>query len=142
MPNLKKYLQHDENLAAVLFFNLLQQYTGKAEYKSLAEKAMRYIASESIATENFPGGTLLADYELKNSPMHLTIVGAKKDPSAKELFMAALKKPFFYKRIEWWDRSEGPLLNMDVTYPELKSAAAFVCTQKRCSLPIYKPEKI
>ncbi len=32
--------------------------------------------------------------------------------------------------------------NADVQYPPLPKAAAFVCTNKRCSLPIFQPEKV
>jgi hypothetical protein len=44
--------------------------------------------------------------------------------------------------VEWWDRKEGPLPHPDVEYPELDRAAAFVCTENTCSLPIFEPAKI
>ncbi len=43
---------------------------------------------------------------------------------------------------EWWDKSEGALPRPDVNYPQLSKSAAFVCTAKRCSLPIYDPAAI
>jgi uncharacterized protein len=57
------------------------------------------------------------------------------DPGAQSLFQTALRVPGVYRRIEWWDRREGPLQSPDVQYPELPKAAAFVCTEGACSLP-------
>jgi len=34
------------------------------------------------------------------------------------------------------------LPNPDVQYPELKTAAAFVCTDRTCSTPIFKAEEL
>ena len=38
-----------------------------------------------------------------------------------------------------WDKAEGPLPRADVSYPELAVAAAFVCTEGRCSAPSRTP---
>ena len=80
-------------------------------------------------------GILLAEAELTSDPVHLTIVGRKDDPKAQAMFATALRYPSTYRRVEWWDRREGALPNRDVQYPELSSAAAFVCTNGACSLP-------
>ena len=50
--------------------------------------------------------------------------------------------PVFYKRIDWWDRHEGPLKNPDVTYPELDEPAAFLCTNRICSLPVFTADDL
>jgi uncharacterized protein YyaL (SSP411 family) len=47
-----------------------------------------------------------------------------------------------YKWIEWWDLREGRVPNPDVQYPEIKQAAAFICTSHTCSRPIFDPEKL
>ena len=65
-----------------------------------------------------------------------------KDPKAKELFLTALRTPVFYKRMEWWDKSEGPMPNPDVKYPGLPKPAAFVCAFGRCSLPLFDAGKL
>ena len=82
-------------------------------------------------------GILLADQELAKAPRHLTIVGAKDDPTARALYRLALAEPGDYKRVEWWDRKEGPLPNPDVQYPATERTAAYVCTDSRCSLPAF-----
>ena len=45
--------------------------------------------------------------------------------------------PSFYKRLEWWDTREGKLPNPDVQYPSVPRAAAYVCTERTCSAPIF-----
>ena len=99
---------------------------------------MRYLASPQVAqAHGFEiAGILLADQELTHDPLHVTIVGGKNDSAARALFQEALSAPTGYKRIEWWDPSQGPLPNGDVQYPALGHAAAFVCTNGACSSPM------
>ena len=47
--------------------------------------------------------------------------------------------PTLYKRLDWWDKREGPLPNPDVQYPELDQPAAFACTNRICSQPVFEP---
>ena len=127
-----------ENLAFARFANLLYHYTGEPAYRELALHSARYIMSEQVARWRFTrSGILLLDDELSKDPLHLTVRGSKTDPAAARLFAAALQTPGWYKRVEWWDDAEGPLPNPDVQYPRLQRAAVFVCTEKRCSLPLF-----
>jgi hypothetical protein len=85
-------------------------------------------------------GVLLADNEVGRPPLNLTVVGPKDDPAARALFEAALQYPSFYKRykrLEWWDTREGKLPNPDAQYPSVPRAAAYVCTERTCSAPIF-----
>ncbi|HXL22028.1 MAG TPA: hypothetical protein VOA78_06160, partial [Candidatus Dormibacteraeota bacterium] len=102
-------------------------------------QAMRYLAAEPIVRRLPAASALLADLEISRPPLHLTIVGHKDDPAAQALFQSALHYPANYKRLEWWDTREGKLPNPDVQYPELSKAAAFVCTSRVCSAPIFNP---
>lgn len=140
---LKPKVIQDENILLVRFANMLYRYTGAESNRNTAEHAMRYIATEQVALRFIAStGTLLAGFELANDPMHITIVGRKDDARAKALFQAAIRYPSVYRRIEWWDKREGDMPNPDVQYPELPRAAAFVCTNGTCSLPIYEVDKI
>ena len=105
---------------------------------------MRFLAAPGVADRRgfLVAGILLADREIATAPLHLVIVGRKSDFAAGALFAAALKQPVVYKRVEWWDPSEGPLPNSDVQYPEVKQAAAFLCTDRSCSPPIFSPDKM
>jgi uncharacterized protein YyaL (SSP411 family) len=128
----------DENTDLARFTILLGHYTGKESWRAMAAHAMRYLAAPAlIESQGFDtSGILLADRAMRVEPAHLTIVGGKEDPAARALFMAALRGAPDSSRIEWYDRKEGPLPNMDVEYPELPHAAAFVCADKSCSMPM------
>jgi len=134
--------QRDENMLLARFANLLSRYTGNAAYHDMAERAMRYLVAPQIAKYLPTGGTLLANLEFSTDPIHITVVGHKDDPAAQALFHAGSAYPSGYLRLEWWDTREGRLPNPDVQYPELKNAAAFICTGNTCSSPIYKPETV
>lgn len=133
----------EENISLARFANLLARYTGKAEHRAIAETAMRYLADPKVALDEMTEpGVLLADDELHADPLHLTVMGPKGDAAAAQLFATVQHLPQWYKRVEWWDKAEGNLPNPDVSYPSPKRPAAFVCTENRCSLPIYDADKI
>ena len=133
--------QYNENVELARLGNLLFYYTGRAEYRTVAESALRWAAAPEIAGRRFAdvGGVLLADEELNTEPAHLAIVGGKHDPLALALWRVALQGPDSYRRIEWYDAAEGPLPNPDVPYPALSHAVAFFCDKGMCSLPIKDP---
>lgn len=133
----------DENLALARAANLLFHYSGERQHRELAESAMRYLVTPELALSRISDpGILLAAHELASDPVHLTVVGQRDDPAARKLFTSAMRWPASYKRIEWWDRREGPLTNADVNYPALSRAAAYVCTEGRCSRPVFDPAEL
>jgi hypothetical protein len=129
--------QREENVQAARFANLLFRYTGEAAHRALAERAMRYLAAPAAATRPQTGGVLLADRELAQEPLHVTVVGPRSDPATAALLREALRAPEPYKRVELWDPAEGPLPNASVEYPRLARPAAFLCAAGRCSAPSY-----
>ncbi|MGE4073355.1 MAG: hypothetical protein AB7E72_19460 [Lysobacterales bacterium] len=133
----------EENIALARHANLLMHYSGDTTLRGVAEHALGYLAQSSVALATLTEpGILLVDRELANAPLHLTVVGGRDDPQAALLYRAALAQPGYYKRVEWWDRAEGPLPHADVEYPKLRKAAAFVCTERQCSTPIFEPQGI
>jgi hypothetical protein len=134
--------QRDENILMVRTANLLYHYTGDSTYTKMAAQAMRYVGNPAIASTFPAAGVLLADWEFTHAPAHFTVVGHKDDPAAQTLFLATLRMPSGYKRLEWWDDREGPLPHAEVEYPPLEKAAAFVCSDRTCSKPIFAPEEI
>ena len=140
--SLKPGPQVDENVTLVRTANLLHHYTGNGKHREMAEHAMRYLVSPVVIESRGYGltGILTANDEMGSDPQHVTVVGAKSNPQAAALFATARQSPRAFKRVEWWDRSEGPLRNEDTPLPELPRAAAFLCADGACSLPIYKPE--
>lgn len=127
-----------ENILATRFYNRLAHYSGNPAFRDAALHGLKYLAGHASRQQDLEeAGILLADEELAREPVHLTVVGAKADATARALFDTALKTPGSYRRIEWWDRAEGSLPNSDVTYPEFAKAAAYVCAAGRCSRPSF-----
>ncbi len=135
-------LEKDENEDLFRWVNLLFHFTGEKRYKTMADHVMKYLAAPEIAEDIFTSGMLLVDFEQRTDPLHVAIVGPKGSAEARSLFQAALAIPDTYKRIEWYDKSEGPLTRMEVAYPVMAHPAAFLCTGQRCSRPISKPEEV
>lgn len=133
----------DENATLVRVARLAYAYTGLKRYQSMADHAMHYLASPGlIGSEAFEPGTLMADAEMAQPPVHITVVGHKDDAAAQALHAAALAYAVDFKQIDWWDKREGALPNPEVTYPELPHAAAFICTGNTCSSPIFDAARI
>jgi hypothetical protein len=63
-------------------------------------------------------------------------------PHAALLHEAGLAYPALYQRSDWWDKREGALPNPYVQYPEMDQAAAFVCTNRICSQPVFDPAEL
>ncbi len=134
--------QRDENIALCRLENALFQHSGDARHRQRAERALRWLSSEAVALRGLPAGVLLAAEELGSEPAHVAIVGSKRDPAARELQLAALALALPYRRVEWYDASEGALPRDDVPYPELDKPAAFVCSAGRCSAPAFEPDEL
>jgi hypothetical protein len=136
--------QYGENVAMARLANLLWHYTGRKEYRTAAESALRWVAAPAVAGRRFSdvGGVLLADLELNTEPAHLTIVGGKENSAAQALWKVALTYPSAYRRLEWYDPAQGPLPNTDVSYPSLPRPAAFFCANGICSSPYFNPSAL
>jgi uncharacterized protein YyaL (SSP411 family) len=134
----------DENIAVARFARRLYQYSGVAAHETLAEIAMRYLAAPGVLAHRnwLVGGVLLANEEMSIEPVHITIVGGRSDAAARGLFEIAATSPLVFKRVEWYDANQGPLMRMDVEYPQLPKAAAFVCANGACSSPIYDADQL
>jgi uncharacterized protein YyaL (SSP411 family) len=133
----------DQNAALTRVANLVARYTGNERYRSIALHGMKYLVAYTQAQdEQLLPEILLADHELSVAPIHITIVGSKGDTAAQSLQTAALKYPADYLQVEWLDPAEGPLPNPEITYPVLKYAAAFACTDGACSTPVREPAAV
>lgn len=133
----------DANVDLARAANLLFQYSGDETARKVAGSALKFLARDDVALEyRSSPGIIMADDEFRNDPLHITVVAQKDSAPGKALFLAALKQFGVYRRIEWWDKREGPLPRADVEYPELPQPAAFLCSNKRCSLPIFEPAEI
>jgi uncharacterized protein len=131
--------QPEQNAAVVRVAGLMHHYTGEIRYQKMATHGMKYlVAFATAAPEQLRAEILLADRELSSAPIHITVVGHKADRNAQDLHAAALRYPSDYLQIDWWDRDEGRLPNPEIQYPQLDRAAAFACTARACSMPVYE----
>lgn len=130
----------DENIAAARALNRLARVTGLERFTAAATHAMRFLCRDRIVNDfdQYPGGLLLADRELREEPEHLAIVGNRDDAAAVALFREAQKDPASYKVIDWLAPKDAEKLGL----PILDQAAAFRCTSKRCSTPKFSPEEL
>jgi uncharacterized protein YyaL (SSP411 family) len=79
----------EQNAALVRVASLMHHYTGDARYERTAKHAMKFLLGfAKAAPEQGRAEILLADRELATAPIHITIVGGKSDPSAREFVSA------------------------------------------------------
>ncbi|WP_170113142.1 thioredoxin domain-containing protein [Ahniella affigens] len=136
-------VQLDEVLAVGRFLNLLSHYTGETKHAAGAAHALTFLAQPKIATSRLTdAGILLLDDQRQRPPLHVVVVGSKQDAGARALFQTLSRIAEPYKRQEWWDPTGGKLRHHDVQYPKLKKPAAFVCTEKTCSVPLFTPLQV
>ena len=128
----------DENIQSARFFNLLAHYTGKKYHATFAKHIMRYLTNEAVALSSITeAGILSCDYEFNHSPLHLTVNGDKNNIQTKALKKIALKNAPWYSRIDLIDLNRAKAYNKDIDYPQLNKPASFICTDNRCSLPLF-----
>lgn len=136
-------ISREVNVSLSRFLHLLSDFTGNEVYREMSGHAMQYVLIPEVAVVKPTADVLLAELEWNKDPLHLVVVGSKKDVLAKQMYaIARTAFPLLTKRLEWLDRAEGPLPNSDVIFPELPKAAAFLCADGRCSLPIFTVERL
>jgi thiol:disulfide interchange protein DsbD len=75
--------------------------------------------------------------KLSAEPLDITIVGEKTDPVAADLYKTAKKIAPANSKIIWWDQSSNqPSPHPEISYPKLDKAAAYLCMENNCSLPM------
>jgi hypothetical protein len=132
----------DENIALVRFASVLAFATGDDSVHRTAEEAMRYLAAPSVALEPLSAGTLLAEQDATEAPLHVTIVGLHSDRSTIALRSAALRSIASHELIEARDPSDPHPLPTSVAYPQLSRPALFLCTANSCSSPVFQADRV
>jgi uncharacterized protein YyaL (SSP411 family) len=132
----------DENIALVRFASMLAFATGDDRYHATAVEAMRYLAADSVALRPLSAGILLANQDLTEAPIHVTVIGSPSDPAAVALHTAALRSISSHELIELRDPSDPDPAPTTVTYPRLDRAAFFLCTARACSSPVFRDEDV
>lgn len=129
----------DDNVMLARLSNMLYRYTGEARFQQMNLRCLSYLGSKEAVNKRqiLTAGILLAVEESQSEPFHITVVGAKSDGNAAKLFSFAGQLPITYLRLEWFDKSEGPLPGASLELPELDRAAAFICSGGTCSRPSF-----
>jgi uncharacterized protein YyaL (SSP411 family) len=132
----------DENVALVRFASGLAVASGEERFRATAAEAMRYLAAESVALQPLSAGVLLANEDMTEAPIHVTVVGSAASAEVMALHAAALRSITSHEVIEIRDPADPAPLPTSVTYPPLKRAALFLCTAQACSSPIFRGEEV
>ena len=132
----------DENVALVRFASALAVASGEERFRATAAEAMRFLAAESVALQPLSAGVLLANEDMTEAPIHVTVVGAATSAEVMALHAAALRSITSHELIEIRDPADPAPLPTSVTYPPLKRAALFLCTAQACSSPIFRGEDV
>jgi len=134
--------EREENVSLARFSNLLFRYTGDRRFEAVRDRALRYLAAPEIASRFPTASVLLANLDAAGEPLHVTVVGSPADPKSRTLARVALAAPGEYKRVEIRDPADPAPLPSDVEFPKLSKVAAFLCTNRQCSLPAYTPQEL
>ena len=123
--------------------NLASRYSGRPDFQRAAEQ-LRHEASrggEGEVGEELVNQELLSA-ELGAPPLRITVVGAREDERARELWMASLSCDVPYRRQEWISPGEKALMNPDKEFPVLHRPAAFICSSDRCSVALFTEAEV
>jgi thiol:disulfide interchange protein len=136
-PNAVLEVSATENADIIRFSSLLYSYTGEKFLQEMSLSSFKYLIQPNVYAQTLPSVILLSESRIINHPIHIVIIGAKNDPTAKSLYQTALASASFFSRIDWWDRKGNPLQNSDAEYPVMDKSAAYLCYAFHCSFPIY-----
>ena len=139
------YIPHadrEENVELVRFTSMLAFATGDDSFHATAVEAMRYLAADSVALGPMSAPILLANQDLTEAPIHVTVIGALSDSNTPALRTAALRAMTSHELIEMRDPSDPSPLPTSVAYPVLDRPALFSCTARACSSPVFRAEDV
>jgi uncharacterized protein YyaL (SSP411 family) len=128
------------NVSLAILFSDLFYVTQKVEYRDLAKQVLQFVVGRSGPLP--VGSAGLAINRFLRYPVHIVVVGAKQDPTAKKLFRKALELYVPGKVVRHLDPQVDTLSVGEVTFPQTTASQAYVCTDKLCSSPIQNAEAL
>jgi hypothetical protein len=132
----------DENIALARFAAELAVATGDEHFHAMSVEAMHYLAAEPVALSPLSAGILLANEDVTEPPIHVTIVGSPASPGAVALHDAALRSITSHELIEIHDPSVPAPPLTKIVYPSLNRPALFLCTATACSSPVFNADAV
>jgi len=139
---LLKFPYKDVKVNATLarIFSDLFYVTQDSDYQEFAKEGLQFILGKSGP---FPVGSVgLALNRYLRYPVHIVVVGAKDDPSSKQLFRKALELYVPGKVVRFLDPKVDTLAVGEVAFPRTPVPQAYVCTDTLCSSPIRQAEAL
>jgi uncharacterized protein YyaL (SSP411 family) len=127
----------DENVALARWVNLLAHESNRDADRAMAASALGYARANAAAHYAYVGGYLLAQSEAQGDPMHVVVLGARGDATARSLFLTAIAVPIYYKQIEWINPDDKAQAAALKNYPHPGKPAAFLCANQTCSAPVF-----
>jgi hypothetical protein len=132
----------DENVALVRFTSMLAFATDDPRYRATAAEGMRYLAAEPIALRPMSAGILLANEDMTEAPIHVTVVGSPSNPDTIALHTAALRSIASHELIEVRDPADPAPLPTSIDFPRLDRPALYLCTARACSSPVFHDQDV
>jgi len=116
--------------------------TDDSRYRDTAAEAMRYLAAEPIALRPMSAGILLANEDMTEAPIHVTVVGSPSNPDTSALHAAALRSIASHELIEVRDPADPAPLPTSIDFPRLDRPALYLCTARACSSPVFHDQDV
>jgi len=127
-----------ENFQAALWYLTLFHFTGKQEYRFIAERTL-----QSTVTSLNPLPIALAGFAIDQwfrIPVHIAVVGSPGDPRAQALLLESRRLYCPGKIVRGYDPQERQPKWGEIVFPFDGRPVAFVCTDRICSAPIFQEE--
>ena len=125
--------------ALARFSNLIYSTVKEDRYREMAKRALASVLSGRCEQAGVVDAArlLLAEEELGVEPPHAVLLGSSEDSRTEELWRAMLSRLPHYVRRERFSSVSALKLGAEMYYPRLSKPAAFMCANKRCSVPIF-----
>lgn len=118
------------------------RYVGFAKQLLYAGFMIGGVTSVAFATLNLSFRDTFAETNIDEDRLvRVTVIGKREDALAIELFETSKYTVPSNVNVEWY-RHPGESPKGDFMYPILDHSAAYLCSVRRCSLPIANVEKL
>jgi uncharacterized protein YyaL (SSP411 family) len=129
-----------ENIQAARLYLDLFHLTSQDEYRSVAERTLQFVV---FTPQPLPIAVIgLAVDEWFRPPVHIAVVGELDDFRTQALRKEAQRLFCPGKMIKELQPQLVPMTWGEVTFPELESPAAFICTDRICLAPVYEAKEM
>ena len=130
----------EENIQTAMFFCDLYYLTLNPVYRDQAERTIQYVLESSGPLPIALTGLVVDRFH--RYPVHIVIIGDTAKHETQRLFQEGLSLYSPGKIVRSFDPHHDALKLGDITFPKTPEPAAYICTDKLCSAPVYNPEDL